>query len=132
MATRKKQKQRGPYRHRELGPAQAVELRQISAVLDEHPELERMVALDLERGQPLQVKRRIAPEQVLRAFVLTEMNRWGYEELEYPLADSQTYRAFCRTDSIYPDYYRKETLEAHLEQISSMTIDALHKALSRH
>lgn len=101
----------------------------ISDVLDEHPELTRAVVADLERGGALPADCRMTPEQVLRAFVLREINGWDSEALEYPLADRLSYQQFCRTDSLFPNFYSKATLEANLKRVGNATIEALHDVL---
>ena len=103
---------------------------EISEVLDQHPELERSVAVDLEQGEPVMPERRMPPEQVLRALILMEINRWTCEELEYPLADRQSYRRFSRTESMFPDYFRAATMQAHFDKVSAATLELLHEVLT--
>lgn len=128
MTRARKRRRKGPYQHRDYGPRQGKELLEISEVLDQHPELEAAVAADLE-GSP-KVERRMTPEQVLRALILMEINRWSSDELEYPLADRRSYRQFSRTDSMFPDYYRATTLQAHFDHVSAATLEALHEVLT--
>lgn len=130
MSRRKRRRKKGPYRHREYGPRQAEELLEISEELDRHLELERAFAVDLEHGEPVKAERRMSPEEVMRVLILTEINRWTCEELEYPLAESQSYRRFSRTELKYPDYVRAATMQAHFDKVSSGTLELLHEVLT--
>ena len=79
----------------------------MSAVLDGLHEAARLVHGDLvgrgrHRIDPNTGRDGMAAEQVLRAFVLKQMNDFSYEELAFHLADSNTYRAFCRAPDDAP------------------------------
>ena len=130
MTRARKRRRKGPYQHRDYGPRQGEELLEISEVLDRHPELETAVAAEFDREGSLKVEHRMTPEQVLRALILMEINRWSSDELEYPLADRLSYRQFGRTDTMFPDYYRAATLQAHFDQVSAATLEALHEVLT--
>ena len=39
---------------------------------------------------------RITAEQILRALLIKQLHHYSYDELAFHLADSATYRAFCR------------------------------------
>lgn len=79
----------------------AQELIQMSTVLDQLPEAVELVHADLIRRGGKQVdpnrgREGMTAEQVLRALVVKQMNGFGYEALAFHLADSNSYRSFCR------------------------------------
>ncbi len=75
----------------------AKELRAISALLDDHPRILELVLQDLSvDGRKPVGAEGMSAEQVFRALVLKQMKLFSYRELHFHLADSQTYRTFCR------------------------------------
>lgn len=74
------------------------ELAQMSEVLDRLPRAAELVAKDLVKGTKASKAGRagLSGEQVLRAAVLKQMHSWSYEDLAFHLADSPTFRTFCR------------------------------------
>lgn len=79
----------------------ARELKEISQLLDSIPEVLTWVRDDLigrgkKRVSPNLGRRGLSAEQVLRAMIVKQMNEFSYEHLAFHLADSATYRAFCR------------------------------------
>ena len=89
-----------------LTPAQiahvhAVELAAMSDLLDQLPGAVSLVHEDLcwrgaRRVDPTKGRHGMAAEQVLRAAVLKQHTGASYEQLAFGLADSNTYRSFCR------------------------------------
>jgi IS5 family transposase len=72
-----------------------------STVLGAIPGAAELVHADLARRGEKSIdtrKRRegMTAEQVLRAFVVKQMNGYSYEELAFHFMDSSTYRTFCR------------------------------------
>ena len=69
----------------------------MSAILDSVPELEEQVLSDLTADGVRSDFGRdgLSAQQVLRLMVLYTMLRTTFEQLEFHLADSPTYRAFC-------------------------------------
>jgi len=77
----------------------ARELEAISSVLDDLPQLNDLVLQDLgnEGGRGSDVGcGGMSAEQVLRSAVIKQMNQFSYRELAFHLADSRSYRTFCR------------------------------------
>lgn len=79
----------------------ARELHKMSAVLDALPEAAALVHADLacRGGKSIDTTKGrdgMTAEQVLRTAVVKQMNSFSYEELAFHLADSSTYRSFCR------------------------------------
>ena len=75
----------------------ARELEQISKVLDACPEVAELVHADLTRGVRADTGQEgLCADQVLRAGLIKQMNGFSYEVLAFHLADSSSYRWFCR------------------------------------
>jgi IS5 family transposase len=111
----------------------ARELSQMSAVLDQLPEAVELIYADLlERGgkpvDPAKGRDGMTAEQVLRALVVKQMNRYSYEELAFHLADSNTYRWFCRL-GIEQKPLDKSTLQKNLKRVRAETWEAINRKL---
>jgi IS5 family transposase len=108
------------------------EVMQMGALLDSHPELETMVEQDLvAEGVSRDVGRvGMSADQVLRALVVKQMNQFSYRELAFHLADSLTYRTFCRFGA-FDETPTRSTLQDNLQRISSQTIEQMSRALVR-
>ncbi len=111
----------------------AQELEQISAVLDQLPEAGKLVHADLirrgsEQVDPNKGRDGMTAEQVLRALVVKQMNGFSYEELAFHLADSRTYRSFCRfgIDQRAP---KKSTLQKNLKRVKAETWESINREL---
>lgn len=126
----KNARRKGPYRHRRYGVKQIEELTQIAAVLDEHGELEDLVAEDLRRAAVGGSTQPMTSRQVLGAFIVKDMNEYDWMTLEWQLVNSQSYRRFCGTEDMFPEYFRMPTLQAHLGALSSETVARLHEVLT--
>ena len=74
------------------------ELQSMSAILDAHPEFSKWIQADLLAGGVGADRGRdgMSGEEVLRALVIKQSNGFSYKLLAFHLADSQSYRAFCR------------------------------------
>jgi hypothetical protein len=105
-------------------------LLEIAIVLDREPKLVEAAAEDLALGDGALGDQQMTADQVLRAFIIKEMNGYDYATLAYKLADSINYEKFCGTDAIGRGPLRDETLRTHLDRISSSTIERLHAALT--
>jgi len=112
----------------------ARELAEIDAILDECPELERLVDRDLLRGGGVAADRGrpgLTAQQVLRAVVLKQMKGYSYEELAFHLTDSQSYRAFCRFGIVGPAL-KRSTLQENVGRISPATWERLNATVIAH
>ena len=69
-------------------------------------------------------------EQVFRSLLLKQMNSFSYRELHFHLADSQTYRTFCRL-SFAQDVPSKSTLAANIKRLRAETLEEIHRLLVR-
>lgn len=109
----------------------AVELQAMSAVLDEQPALSARVQQDLDAGCPANAhtgRPGLTGEQTLRLLIVRQLTGWTYAALAFHLADSRTYRAFCRVSALVPAP-SKSALAATLRRVSAGTLAALNDAL---
>jgi IS5 family transposase len=112
----------------------AAELAAMSEVIDEMDAgLFERIHADLVRGVSNPDKGRIGmtAEQVLRTIVIKQMNGFSYERLEFHLADSTSYRSFCRFGLMgkTPDI---STLKRNIKRIEPETMEAINLALLQH
>jgi IS5 family transposase len=106
----------------------AAELAVISALLDEEPRIAELVAQDLvvdcakntRTGRP-----GLSGDQVLRISLVRQMNGWTYAELAFHLADSLSYRSFCRVGALDGTSPSKSALAANLRKLRSSSIAAI-------
>ena len=103
----------------------ATELAKISQILSLHPALADLVEKDLVRGLvcPRTGARGMSGDQVLRVLLLKQMNSFSYRELAFHLADSVTYRTFCRFGALEPTPTRA-TLAENLKKVTPETLKA--------
>ncbi len=108
----------------------AAELAIISQILSLHPGIAELVGQDLVRGLacPHTGARGMSGDQVLRVLVLKQMNGFSYRELEFHLADSVTYRTFCRFGALEPTPSRA-TLAENLRKVRAETLEAIGKVV---
>jgi transposase, IS5 family len=114
----------------------AAELRKMSTVLDAIPEAAELVAADLARRGDKQIdtskgREGMTAEQVLRAFVVKQMNGYSYEDLAFHLADSSTYRSFCRF-GIADKPPTKSRLQKNIKRVRAETWAAINHKLVLH
>jgi len=104
----------------------AAELATISQILSLHPDVAELVGQDLVRGLacPQTGARGMSGDQVLRVLLLKQMNTFSYRELEFHLADSVTYRTFCRFGALEPTPCRA-TLAENLKKVRAETLEAV-------
>ncbi len=108
----------------------AMELQRISAILDELPAAADLVLKDLvgagiasDKGRP-----GMNADQVLRVLLLKQMNEFSYEDLEFHLADSATYRTFCGL-GFADQAPSKSTLHRNIKALSDQTLEAIHRLI---
>ena len=108
----------------------------MSTVLDAIPEAAQLVGADLTRRGDKVIdtskgREGMTAEQVLRAFVVKQMNGYSYEELAFHLADSNTYRSFCRF-GIAEKPPTKSRLQKNIKRVSAETWAAINRKLVLH
>ena len=114
-----------------IAHAHATELAAMSALLDEQPALGARVQQDLEAGCPRNARtgrRGLSGEQTLRLLIVRQLTGWTYAELAFHLADSMTYRAFCRVSALTATP-SKSALAATLRRVSPRTLAMLNDDL---
>jgi transposase, IS5 family len=109
------------------------ELRRMSGVLDGLGEVTELVHRDLvgDLRNPDKGRRGLSAEQLLRAVVLKQMNDFSYEELAFHLADSRSYRWFCRL-GIDEQAPKRSTLQKAAKRICATTWTAINDRLVQH
>jgi IS5 family transposase len=68
----------------------------------------------------------MSAEQVLRVLLLKQIHKFSYEELEFHLADSATFRAFCGL-GITDSAPSQSTLQRNIKVLSEETIASSHR-----
>lgn len=114
-----------------IAQAHAIELAAMSALLDAQPALSERVQQDLEAGCPKNAgtgRPGLTGEQTLRLLIVRQLTGWTYAELAFHLADSMTYRAFCRVSALTATP-SKSALAATLRRVSPRTLATLNDQL---
>ena len=108
----------------------ARELQAMSEILDGIPRIAELCYGDLTVGgaDPDNGRAGMTADQVLRALLVKQMNRFSYEELAFHLADSSTYRAFCRLE-VGDEAPSKSTLQRNVKLLSPQTLEAVNRLL---
>lgn len=117
-----------------IAHAHARELAKMSEVLDQLPDAAGLVHADLLRHGDKQVdptkgRDGMSAEQVLRVLVIKQMNGYSYDELSFHLADSATYRAFCRF-GIGEAPPTASRLQKNIKRVEAETWEAINRKLS--
>jgi len=111
----------------------AIELRAMSRLLDQYPQAAELVLADLLAGgiDPDQGRGGLSGEQVLRAAIIKQSNQFSYEQLAFHLADSMSYRAFCRF-GIQLNTPSATTLQSNIKKVRPETFDSINRILVEH
>lgn len=106
----------------------ARELQRMGRVLDVLPEAARRVGADLTAGvaEPTMGREGMTGEQVLRAMVIKQMTGLSYSQLAFHLADSTTYRTFCRF-GIAGSTPKRSTLQENIKRVKASTWEAVNR-----
>jgi IS5 family transposase len=101
-------------------------------LLDAHPEIEAMAEEALVADGVSRNLGRVgmSADQVVRALIVKQMNQFSYEELAFHLADSLTYRAFCKFGA-FDETPARSTLQQNLQRVSAETLGRINRALLR-
>ena len=100
----------------------------MSDLLDEAPQVVELIHADLIRGlsDPETGREGMTAEQVLRSFIVKQMNGFSYDELAFHLADSRSYRTFCRI-GIGDDTPSKSALQRDIKKIQPETLETTNR-----
>ena len=106
------------------------ELELVSELLDGMPELLDLVNRDLVRSgaNPNIGRRAVSAELLLRALLLKQRNGDTYAELSFKLADSNSYRTFCRL-GLGEAAPSKSTLQRNIKMITAQTLEAMNRVI---
>jgi IS5 family transposase len=108
------------------------ELEAMSQILDAHPEAARWVLGDLVGDRSSQKGREgMSGEQVLRVMLVKQLGTFSYEELAFHLADSASYRAFCRIGSMQK-LPTPKTLQRNIKKVEPNTLERINVLLIEH
>jgi IS5 family transposase len=104
------------------------ELQTISQILDENPKIADLVVQDLsDKGDPHNGSPGLSGEQVLRIAVLKNWHQVSYQKLAFHLADSQSFRAFCRLPWEWAP--GKSCLQENLSRVQASTWEGIGRIL---
>lgn len=105
----------------------------IAHILGQLPQLEQQVLADLvPPGVRLDVGRTgLSAQQVLRILVLYILLKVDFEQLEFHLQDSQTYRTFCLL-GLGDAAPKRACLQENLSRLRPETLQSLHRILVEH
>ena len=108
------------------------ELEAMSEILDAHPEAARWVLGDLVgRRSSSKGREGMSGEQVLRVMLVKQLGSFSYEELAFHLADSASYRTFCRIGSMQKTPTSK-TLQRNVKKVEALTLERINVLLIEH
>ena len=106
-----------------------VQLRILSSLLDQHPEILALVSGDVVDEQLSRTGRTgLSAESIFRCLLLKQQLGIGYEQLAFHLSDSVTYRSFARLPiSATPS---RSGLQSTIRSIKPETLERVHEMLS--
>ncbi len=114
-----------------IGHVHAAELAAMSALLDAEHGLAALVQQDLLARcakRPRTGRPGLTGDQVLRLALARQLNGWTYAELAFHVADSASYRTFCRLSPLAPTP-SKSALAANLRALRPETLATLNDRL---
>jgi len=110
--------------------AQSRELATISGLLDSEPDIVRLAheALIAAGAKPGTGREAPTAEQVLRCLVVKMMHGYTYRDLEFHIADSVTFRAFCRF-GLADGCPSKSALQRNIKCLPAACLEAINRLL---
>lgn len=114
-----------------IGHVHAAELAIISELLDSETRIAALAEQDLvqscrknaQTGRP-----GLTGDQVIRIALARQMNTWTYAELAFHLADSVSYRSFCRVSALSATP-SKSALAANLRKLRPVTLHRINQLI---
>lgn len=105
------------------------QLRRLSGILDQHPEILPLVAKDLRDDGVSDVGcRGLSAESVLRCLLLKQLLQVSYERLAFFLSDSRSYSSFARlAQGRTPS---RSSLQSTIRRIRPQTLEQIHHLLT--
>ena len=111
----------------------AKELRTISQILDGHPRIRELILQDLQAASGCNCStgaEGMSAEQVLRTLIIKQIHDFSYRGLEFHLADSSSFRAFCRL-GVGDPAPSKSALCRNIKAVRSETLEQINGILVR-
>lgn len=111
----------------------ARELEVMSALLEEEPRIAALAEQDLLRHcwkNPHTGRPGLSGDQVIRIAIVRQLNSWTYEELAFHLADSASYRTFCRISPLL-ESPSKSAVAENIRKLQPSTLRAINDLLVR-
>ena len=106
----------------------ARELEAISEILDQNPSISDLVLHDLcDKVSSKNGARGMTAEQVLRCALIKQTHQFSYEKLAFHLADSQSFRTFCRLPWGYTP--SKTVLQENISKIGECSWQEVNRVL---
>ena len=108
----------------------AQEFVEIDRILKEHPEVPEWVQRDLIRAgvSPDNGRPGMTGDQTLRAVIIKQLNEYSYEELEFHLADSRTYRWFCGLGA-FDKPWKKSCLNQNIKLVGARVFEWVNRVV---
>lgn len=104
-------------------------LKKIDEILDANPTIAGLAYLDLSRGGKAGRGRPgMSADRVVRVFALKQIARLSYEALAFALADSRTYRAFCKL-GMGETAPSRSALQANIKLLTPTTLELINRQL---
>jgi IS5 family transposase len=109
------------------------ELARISQILDDNSRIAKLVEQELlgDVDHPHTGAPGLSGDQVLRILLIKQMNGFSYEELAFHLADSVSYRSFCRFGALEKTPARS-TLAENLKKVTQKTLEKIQRRIVRY
>jgi IS5 family transposase len=109
------------------------ELEAMSRILDAHPEAARWVLDGLvgRRVSSRHGREGMSGEQVLRVILVKQLDGFSYDERSLHLADSMSYRTFCRI-GIAQKVPTSKTLQRNVKMVQPRTLEKNNRLLVEH
>lgn len=105
------------------------QLKRLSEVLDQLPQLLEIVAGDLVDTSLSETGRMgLSAESTLRCMLLKQQCGFSYEQLAFHLSDSMSYRTFARLGRLTPS---RSGLQAVIRRIKPETLELAHQVLTQ-
>jgi IS5 family transposase len=128
---RKKSKKQLPLMPDASDHPQAVELENISRILDANPTICDLAMQDIckvNKGERKSGANGMTAEQAVRAAVVKQMFNFSYQELAFHIVDSKSIRRFMRI-GIADKGFKKSTLNNNIKALSPQTWEAINEQL---
>jgi IS5 family transposase len=128
---RKKSKKQLPLMPDASDHPQAVELENISRILDANPTICDLAMQDIckvNKGKRKSGANGMTAEQAVRAAIVKQMFNFSYQELAFHIVDSKSIRRFMRI-GIADKGYKKSTLNNNIKALSPQTWEAINEQL---